>query len=387
MLRSTIIGLVLLRLAIGWHFFFEGVKKVESEYTGEAIINARPFTSEGYFRQGSGPLAEFMVRKIGDPDEQALALLTLRPLVDGADPAKVPASERMPVELQNQWKAFVDRGVEYYRIDQPRQELARAKVAQAEAKVVAWLSNGKKTVKVKYPSGEVEVEKSTPQRVAELRLQIATIRDNLSRVNRQLGRDVLKKDLPKTKAEVAAAREELLTELAEYTTAMKADVVKAFREQLPALSPSPMDMSEVLALKPSEDAQSPDRVPDAVAATWKKYVDAYGELYRLTPTQMKDAGEKLTAAKARYVRWLLDLDPFTATVPVGEKAVPLDTQFQQAADPKKRGELEAEYAKGIESLGGWLRDDLDRIPQKEQVAFSPPKELTTIERVDWMTRY
>ena len=59
MLRSTIVFLVLLRLAIGWHFLFEGLDKLRSMWIGPTENN-RPFSSAGYFREAPGPLGGWM---------------------------------------------------------------------------------------------------------------------------------------------------------------------------------------------------------------------------------------------------------------------------------------------------------------------------------------
>jgi uncharacterized membrane protein YphA (DoxX/SURF4 family) len=48
--------LVLLRLAIGWHFFIEGLHKIHTHRIGKTTTNT-PWTSEGFFRAGYGPLA------------------------------------------------------------------------------------------------------------------------------------------------------------------------------------------------------------------------------------------------------------------------------------------------------------------------------------------
>ena len=44
--------LVLLRIAIGWHFLTEGLEKVESTRYGK-----QPFSAEIYLRNATGPLA------------------------------------------------------------------------------------------------------------------------------------------------------------------------------------------------------------------------------------------------------------------------------------------------------------------------------------------
>ena len=54
------IFLVLLRIGIGWHFFFEGYGKVRSANLGKAAVNEKPFSSESYFRESEGPFGKFI---------------------------------------------------------------------------------------------------------------------------------------------------------------------------------------------------------------------------------------------------------------------------------------------------------------------------------------
>ena len=71
----TAFFLVLLRLAIGWHFFYEGYHKVHSLEVGPVSRDGRtipPFSSAGYFSEGRGPLGEIMRHAIGDPNEKLL---------------------------------------------------------------------------------------------------------------------------------------------------------------------------------------------------------------------------------------------------------------------------------------------------------------------------
>jgi len=60
--------LLALRLAIGWHFLFEGLYKVNSHLVGPTETN-RPFSSEPYFRNAPGPVAAYMAGQFGDPNE------------------------------------------------------------------------------------------------------------------------------------------------------------------------------------------------------------------------------------------------------------------------------------------------------------------------------
>jgi uncharacterized membrane protein YphA (DoxX/SURF4 family) len=62
--------LLALRLAIGWHFLFEGLYKVQTYYTGPVDVDGkiqRPFSSEPYFKVAPGPLGEKMRKEFSDP--------------------------------------------------------------------------------------------------------------------------------------------------------------------------------------------------------------------------------------------------------------------------------------------------------------------------------
>ncbi len=58
--------IVLLRIAIGWHFLHEGVEKVTSTYGGK-----EPFSAEIYLRNANGPFAPYFRQMIPDVDSLA----------------------------------------------------------------------------------------------------------------------------------------------------------------------------------------------------------------------------------------------------------------------------------------------------------------------------
>ncbi len=67
--------LLALRLAIGWHFLFEGLYKVQSHNTGPTETN-RPFTSEPYFKVAPGPIGAMMRKQFSDPGKEIDEKLT-----------------------------------------------------------------------------------------------------------------------------------------------------------------------------------------------------------------------------------------------------------------------------------------------------------------------
>ena len=60
--------LVVLRLAIGWHFLFEGIEKLDSYFRGPAEGKA-VWTSEHYLRESTGPLRGVFRAQAGDLNE------------------------------------------------------------------------------------------------------------------------------------------------------------------------------------------------------------------------------------------------------------------------------------------------------------------------------
>lgn len=60
-----VLFLLALRLAIGWHFLFEGLHKMHSHEIGPRETN-RPFSSEPYFKVATGPLGPYMRKQFED---------------------------------------------------------------------------------------------------------------------------------------------------------------------------------------------------------------------------------------------------------------------------------------------------------------------------------
>ena len=75
--------LLTLRLAIGWHFLFEGLHKIHSHEMG-VTESTRPFTSEPYFAAAQGPFGDY-VRKTYLGDSDAIIAARIAP----ADESKI----------------------------------------------------------------------------------------------------------------------------------------------------------------------------------------------------------------------------------------------------------------------------------------------------------
>jgi uncharacterized membrane protein YphA (DoxX/SURF4 family) len=225
MTKWTALFLILLRLAIGWHFFAEGYHKLEGYWRGptESVVGkSRPFTSAGYFREGTGPLARVMRKQLGNPDDEALGRLEVQPLSAGQDPADVPLHTRTPPLLDQEWSDYVQRFCDYYGFDDRQRADAKAKLQQTEDEVVRWLTretvdDSTRTVKKTFQSNTVEVKLPMPERIAEYKDRLHELRDTIPNRLYLMGRDVEGKHLLEVKQEVAGLRLGLLSDLNEYT--------------------------------------------------------------------------------------------------------------------------------------------------------------------------
>jgi uncharacterized membrane protein YphA (DoxX/SURF4 family) len=208
----TRIFLVLLRLAIGWHFFFEGVEKLNSLATGPTTTN-RPFTSADYLGESTGPFARFFRDQARESDEAILDKLTVAPLSAAYDSTEIPPHRRMSPALQKEWDEEFDHLAERYQLDSRQRALAQKKWEQAKDNTVNWLLTAKSKVKITFPTGIVEVEETIPQRIEDYRNKVKQIREMEANVPEAFGRDVLKEKLRTAKAEAKTMRMELLADL------------------------------------------------------------------------------------------------------------------------------------------------------------------------------
>jgi uncharacterized membrane protein YphA (DoxX/SURF4 family) len=212
--------LVLLRLAIGWHFLVEGYEKIHSHYIGPTETN-RPWTSEFYLREATGPLGDSMRSLIGDPDEAALERLTPLPLQPGQDPLTTPAKQRFPPALGREWDDYGERFIAFYRIAPLGAPMVQEKLDQSKDRTARWLLHGTKTVKKTFPSGTTSREETTQERVQEYRAKLLALREMQKRKLPLFGHDVEKEKLRAAKAEVNRLRADLLGDLNQETAAMR----------------------------------------------------------------------------------------------------------------------------------------------------------------------
>ncbi|WP_205678667.1 DoxX family protein [Aquisphaera insulae] len=106
--------LVLLRVAIGWHFLVEGLDKAES-----VRLAKKPFSAEIYLRNAAGPLAPEFRKML--PDADGLALLD-------------------PTALKEAWADRVSALVKHYNLDADDQAKAKQLLDKSHEWIDVWFN-------------------------------------------------------------------------------------------------------------------------------------------------------------------------------------------------------------------------------------------------------
>lgn len=198
---ATRFCLVALRLAIGWHFAVEGLDKIQSQ----------AWTSEGYLRESTGPLAPFFRDLAGD---RLIDKLTVTP-----DGAIAPA-------LADEWQAYLDALSVRYEFATVQQAIAQKELEAAMTRTAAVFTTGKKEVGIpsEYPP-LLTLQLTMPERLKkheELETEIRRIEtEDLP----QKGRDAFPA-WRTAKANLARWRADLKRDLDKETTEMKTSLSK-----------------------------------------------------------------------------------------------------------------------------------------------------------------
>jgi uncharacterized membrane protein YphA (DoxX/SURF4 family) len=222
--KLTAFFLLLLRLAIGWHFAAEGYHKLRDYRKGptETVVGkSRPWSSAGYFREGTGPLAKYIRQQVGDPDAEALALLTTK----AADSSNAPPHTRTPPLLAQEWGDYVNRFGDYYGCTDEQRKKAEDALTKAEDAAVRWLTSNEVTEK-NYEAKSQEGRLPAPARLLQYKEKLEEWLEPKHSHLVSIGSDAESTRLHDIKAVVVRLRVSLLNELDEYTKDLTKDLEK-----------------------------------------------------------------------------------------------------------------------------------------------------------------
>lgn len=195
---------MLLRIAIGWHFFYEANDKLDSVAKGQ-----KPFSAEAYLRGATGPLAPFFRGMIPDVDSKAKL-----------DPAQLKAS----------WKAAIDRIAGHYSFDDAQRAEAETILASTSATADAWF-----------------LERENAEKVKKYLDQIAKVEQTFARTDRT---SYETERVYAARKDLEADRKDLVQVVDTWTGALTEAVIKLARpEQVEAAavpySPEPSEIDRI----------------------------------------------------------------------------------------------------------------------------------------------
>jgi uncharacterized membrane protein YphA (DoxX/SURF4 family) len=155
--RGTRFFMVMLRLAIGWHFLFEAGEK----------FTTPTWSSEPYLREAVGPLAEPFHELAGDRVKEDMQVT-----YDGHGEPVFP--ERLALE----WNAYLDQFRSYYGLTEQQEREALAKYTQAKDKTLKFLAVDTRPEKLSFPSAPpAEVQQTVAQRIQLFEAKLKEARD------------------------------------------------------------------------------------------------------------------------------------------------------------------------------------------------------------------
>jgi uncharacterized membrane protein YphA (DoxX/SURF4 family) len=367
------IFLIFLRVLIGWHFAFEGLSKVKSAYTGTAVVNEKPFSSEAFFRESETPVGRFAKKYLGDSD--LLLIEQLTPKTEGAK-----AADQFPSALATEWDDYYQRFTAAYPLTDDQKKEAEANFETAKANFVHWLKgkgeiidkekDKRKELKITVkrpavgssPTAEFEEDILLSQRVAELKQKKEEARLFYDKMW-ELKKDVDGTRLRAVKTETAAIRTQLKKELDDQTKKMKDGLASVFGTAITAFPVKAPDAASINSfLVPMADGKNP------LSKLWDDYATYVKEKTGASEASKAEIDLKLKQAKERFDRWLKDEDPqtgkpLTSGKPFSEWKQAFEATLAKEAEAKKNAAKEPEK-----------KDAPKKEPEKKEPEKKDPKE-------------
>ncbi len=155
------LALVLLRVAVGWHFLYEGLSKINSHRKG-----TKPFSAAGYLANASGPLRPWVRSQLDDPD----------------------GLERLEkASLVNRWNSLIEQLGKRYELSDEQRTSVQVKLRELEQAKEEYFQKAATRDKIEaYRASMQEMEQLEKsglayerERAKDRRRELAKMRDEL----------------------------------------------------------------------------------------------------------------------------------------------------------------------------------------------------------------
>lgn len=223
--------LLALRLAIGWHFLFEGIHKIQSIEMGETDTN-QPFSSEKYFASSTGPVGNYIRSEYLDTNEKFIQNFIVPKDVSGTEPAE-PSTDaqhlaRLPEGAVN---LFDNISSKIESLESPAKKVELQKKLKAVQRDYAlWITDASiKDSQDKYISGDLSLTLSTRLKMLESRRN--ELANFAAARSADLGRKKFFSQLQTLRADVEDAEKKLIADAKSFTSDLVSEVEKALAAQ------------------------------------------------------------------------------------------------------------------------------------------------------------
>ncbi len=310
--------LLALRLAIGWHFMFEGFHKIHSYYTGPTETN-RPFSSEPYFKVAPGPLGERMRNEFSNPGKEIATKVKApkdisRDAFDKLTPEEQAAE--CPKAVAEQFDALQPKGVEAIKAEVEK-ELKDAETNEARALKEAdeveqralkgeWTPDDFAQIRSTADAERRKIRAAADTRRTQIRERLAAY----EQVSPELiGAAKMQPDGAMLVAQLEAVLKGFKAQADTDLKAIAATETKALDE---------VTATEQRTLKAEWTEADRAKIRAKAEADRKKAKEATERSRELAKKKADTDGDsiakRIQAAKAAYARWVYGVDPRAATV-------------------------------------------------------------------------
>lgn len=288
-----------LRLAIGWHFMFEGLHKIHSHMVGPTDSN-KVFTSEPYFALADGPLGPIVRQRIGDPATLINQRVVAAREVDKAkniDEKNAKAwVEFVPDAIAKEWSDYVKKFESVYLKGQPVEVSLPNSILANYGKWLTGIEPGKES-KIRYV--QTDIPYTVPQRLKHLERVEKQLSELMDRQKAGFGQGYGydQSRITAAKQELRNIRTDLLSDADSLLADMKKELFvrssgdRLMKFELPGVQlKNDAKIANLLAFSLPNDQSSYDSVvPPAVKEIWTNYLEVVQSTFPLKDQAVADA--------------------------------------------------------------------------------------------------
>ncbi len=371
--------LLTLRLAIGWHFAFEGLHKIHSISTGPTDTN-RPFSSEPYFKVAPGPLGEKMRKEFSDPGKEIATKVQAPETIAPAEFKKLSASAqaaKCPEAVANQLDAMQSNAIDAIKAelekelkslsDNEASAVNEASAAEQRALKGDWSRDEINQIRRNADDERRKVRASADGRRAQIRERLATYE--------KIGPDLIR--AVKASPDPGMLAPQLEAVLKAFKATADDDLKAVAGAEKKALDD--VTGAEQKELKAEWTESEKDKIRSKAAGVRKQAQEkadkARQEAKKKADKTHEEVPQRILEAKAAYAKWVYGADVRDSKVKSVSGDVPLTAPQRLEYLEWVRQLAKSAEARETDGLGNGYGIDSKRVAEFRTDAMNTEAEL------------